>query len=259
MSKRLLPPAAAPTVNVRPSLRHVLREHPIADSVACARLALAGIALYVAIDIGLVFLRPELSVLHSAESDYGSSGSWAWLMDANFLLRCALSLAALRAITLTLRWTGERETSGHEAGEREVAGTEAGGRAAGGHRRLGRSLLVVWSATSGLLAFFPDDPAGTPLRWHGEAHLALAFVAFVAIVAGTLLLTRVLRSLPPWRDVGRLLTACSWAALIPLLLLGHSHFGPHSLGGLYEKAFLAIELAWLLLAALPLARQTESV
>jgi hypothetical protein len=29
---------------------------------------------------------------------------------------------------------------------------------------------------------------------------------------------------------------------VPILLLGHAHLRPHSLGGLYEKIFLAIEL-----------------
>ncbi|HEY8325186.1 MAG TPA: DUF998 domain-containing protein, partial [Ktedonobacterales bacterium] len=59
-----------------------------------ALLSLVGIILYVVIDVLLFVLRPELSLLHRAESDYGN-GQWAWLMDANFLLRCALSLAAV--------------------------------------------------------------------------------------------------------------------------------------------------------------------
>jgi hypothetical protein len=37
----------------------------------------------------------------------------------------------------------------------------------------------------------------------------------------------------------------SATALIALLLLGHAHFGLHTLGGLYEKLFIAIELVWL--------------
>jgi hypothetical protein len=41
----------------------------------------------------------------------------------------------------------------------------------------------------------------------------------------------------------------SWGALVPVLLLGHAHLRPHSLGGLYEKVFLAVELGWLLAVA----------
>jgi hypothetical protein len=39
-----------------------------------ARLAIAGILVYVALDVALVFLRSHFSVLHNAESDYGSAG-----------------------------------------------------------------------------------------------------------------------------------------------------------------------------------------
>jgi predicted secreted protein len=41
-------------------------------------LAIAGILVYLALDVALVFLRPQFSVLHNAESDYGSSGPYAW-------------------------------------------------------------------------------------------------------------------------------------------------------------------------------------
>jgi hypothetical protein len=48
------------------------------------------------------------------------------------------------------------------------------------------------------------------------------------------------------------MTPLSWGALIPLLLLGHSHLRANSLGGLYEKIFLAAELLWPLLVAVPI-------
>jgi hypothetical protein len=38
------------------------------------------------------------------------------------------------------------------------------------------------------------------------------------------------------------------------VLLGKAHLRPHSLGGLWEKLFLAVELAWLLLASIWVAR-----
>ena len=61
------------------------------QAVTAARFALVGVVIYAAIHTGvLVFLRPHFSLLHNPESDYGSKGSWAWLMDLNFLLRCAL-------------------------------------------------------------------------------------------------------------------------------------------------------------------------
>lgn len=194
-----------------------------------AQAAVAGVVAYVAIDVALVFLRPHFSVLHNAESDYGSKGSWDWLMDLNFVLRCALSLAAVRALALAVPQQPRL--------------------------RAALGLLAVWAVASGLLAFFPDDPVGTPS--HGLApkvHLALAGVAFVAVAVGTRLATRALRAEPRWRPAIVPLAMLSWGALLPILLLGRAHLRPHSLGGLWEKVFLGVELAWILLAALWIAR-----
>lgn len=198
------------------------------DARTLARLAIAGIAVYVLIDIALVFLRPHLSVLHNAESDYGSKGAYAWLMDVNFLLRCGLSLAAVLAI-----WRFQRRAD---------------------LVRSGLVLLAVWAVGSGLLAFFPDDPVGTTTHGVAKLHLLFAFVAFVAVIVGTRLTTRALRGDSRWRPALPSLNVLSWGALVPIVLLGHAHLRPHSLGGLYEKVFLAIELAWFLVASVWIAR-----
>ena len=196
--------------------------------VVWARVAIAGTVLYVAIDVALVFLRPELSVLHNAESDYGSRGAYAWLMDLNFLLRCALSLAVVWALALAVR-------------ERRPLWA-------------GLACLAVWAVASGLLAFFPDNPVGTTAHGLGRVHVLVAAVAFVAVVLGTRFSTRALRLEPGWQPVIGPLAVLSWGALVPILLLGHAHFRPESLGGLYEKLFLAVELAWLLVCAVWIAR-----
>lgn len=192
---------------------------------ACARAGLAGIVVYVAVDVALVFLRPQFSVLHSAESDYGSPGRYAWLMDANFVLRGALTLAILAALALAVPRLS----------------------------RVPLALLAVWAVGSALLAFFPDDPAGTPATPSGRVHLALAGIAFVAVAVGTRLATRALRRDAAWRSFVVPLTVLSWGAILPGLLLGKSHLRVHSLGGLYEKLFLALELGWLLVAAARIA------
>jgi len=193
-----------------------------------AEAAILGVILYVAIDVALAFLRPKLSVLHSAESDYGSEGPYAWLMDANFVLRCLLSLALAGALSL-----------------------ELGGRGAG---RSGPVLIGVWALASGLLAAFPDDPAGTKLDGAGRVHLALAGIAFVAVVAGTFASGRAIRADPRFAPLRRPLLAFAWGAVVAIALLGHAHLRPHSLGGLYEKLFLGCELAWLLTVAVWLTR-----
>ncbi|MHB1569926.1 MAG: DUF998 domain-containing protein, partial [Solirubrobacteraceae bacterium] len=203
----------------------------------CARgLVFAGIAAYAAIDTALVFLRPQFSLLHNAESDYGSRGSWAWVMDLNFLLRCVLSLAAVRAVMLAVH-RSERTA----------------------RLRTGLALVGVWGVASGLLALFPDDPIGTPTRTSGQIHLALAFVAFIAIVFGSVIASRALRGDPRWRPAAGAMALLSWGAIVPLLLVGHTHFRLHSLGGLYEKVFLVMELLWLAVAVAPLAISSRSL
>lgn len=69
-------------------------------AVTLAGLAIAGILVFLALDVALVFLRPQFSVLHNTESDYGSAGPYGWVMDLNFLLRGAVSLAVVGALML---------------------------------------------------------------------------------------------------------------------------------------------------------------
>jgi len=185
--------------------------------------AIVGIVIYVALDIALVFLRPRFSVIHNAESDYGSRGRFAWVMDVNFVLRCLLSLA--------------------------VVGALAGFVADSPRLRVGLALLAIWALASGLLAFFPDDPVGTRTDGSGVVHLVLALVAFLGVLFGTFATARALKTDLRFAPLRRPLLALSWGAVVAILLLGHSHLRAHSLGGLFEKIFLALELAWLLLVA----------
>lgn len=86
-------------------------------------------------------------------------------------------------------------------------------------------------------------------------HLALAFIAFAAVIVGTIAGSRAARTQPLLRSRATVLAALADAALVPVLLLGHAHLRPNSLGGLYEKLFLAIELAWLFVVSWPIASQ----
>lgn len=198
------------------------------DARALAWIALAGVAAYVAIDVALAFLRPDYSLLHNAESDYGHGGSWAWLMDANFLLRCALSLAAAGAL---------------------ARAAEPGGRI-----RAGLALLAAWAVCSGLLAFFPDDLEGQPVHGSGAAHIALALIAFPCVAIATLVITAHLRLDPRWHGrVGLLLTVAIAGAVALLVMAAAGH--KHAPGGLYERVFLGLELLWIALSAARIAVQ----
>ena len=189
-------------------------------------------ALYVAIDVLLAFLRPGYSLLYNAESDYGR-GPWYWVMDLNFLLRCALSLAIAAAWSRVLR---------------------PDGRARGG-----LALLFTWAICSGLLAFFADDPEGTPQHGSGVVHLVLAFIAFTAIAIGAIWISASLMSDPAWRPFAPLLLTISVAGAVAYLLLGAVLKHHHAPGGLFERIFLGLELLWIVVAAIAIARRTSVV
>lgn len=197
-----------------------------------ARAALAGVIAYVAIDVLLAVLRPRYSLLYNAESDYGV-GPWSWVMDLNFLLRGALSLAVAGALARP-----------------GMVGTGP----PGARTRAGLILLSGWAVCSGLLAFFPDDLEGQRVHGSGAVHLALALVAFACVAAGTVLVSASLVSArrgpdPRWPTAAPALLAISVAGVLALLLLGHATGHRHAPGGLYERIFLGLELLWLAVAA----------
>jgi hypothetical protein len=183
-----------------------------------ALVSLVGVGLYVAVDALLFFLRPDLSLISHAESDYGN-GPWAWVMDGNFLLRCALSLAAVGALWYALPRSARA--------------------------RIALGLLTVWAIGSGLLAFFADDPEGTRRTAHGAAHLFIALVAFVCCLLATLLLTLELNRLWPGRPAVRALLAIWVIATLGLALLTLTGLRAGAPGGLYERVFLGFELLWI--------------
>jgi hypothetical membrane protein len=180
-------------------------------------ITVLGIVIYIAIDIVLVFLRPDYSSLHNAESDYGR-GPYFWVMDINFLLRCGLSLALVKSI-----WTTFPK-------ENPIKKTSY--------------WLIAWAISSGLLAFFADNPYGYPKLKSGSIHLLLAFVAFISVLAGMILLNMRFRAIKTWHRTANLLIGVTIFTIVSLLLMGHSSFRPHTLGGLYERVFLGSVLLW---------------
>jgi hypothetical membrane protein len=187
-----------------------------------AWFTLAGVVAYVAIDVLLRFLRPGYSLIYNAESDYGR-GPWFWVMDLNFLLRCAVSLAVAAALYRAVRVDGPF--------------------------RAGLAFLAIWALCSGLLAFFADDVEGQPLTGSGVVHLGLAVIAFFCVTIGTVLISVSLRPDPAWRRAGTVLLAVSLAGLAAFLLLGSATGHKHAPGGLYERIFLGLQLLWIALAA----------
>jgi hypothetical protein len=107
----------------------------------------------------------------------------------------------------------------------------------------------VQAAAPGCLAFFPDDPAGTPVtgkRAHPPAHRTDRLPGrgrrdCVRVRSGLL-----------WRGRPAPLTAIPAQAILDLALPGRHGFGAHPGSGLLERIFPALELLWFLLAALRL-------
>jgi hypothetical membrane protein len=197
-------------------------------SKSWSSITVLGIIMYVFIDIELFLLRPDYSLLHNAESDYGR-GPYFWLMDINFLLRCFLSLALAKAI-LT-RFPKNKPV------------------------RRACTWLIVWAAASGLLAFFADNPTSYPKLWSGSVHLLLAFIDFIAIVVAMILFSRLTSVMKLTRISTYLLIGLSAVAVIALILMGHAGVRPHSLGGLYERIFLGAVLMWEAVLALSLGER----
>ncbi|HVC77731.1 MAG TPA: DUF998 domain-containing protein [Candidatus Micrarchaeaceae archaeon] len=193
-----------------------------AHSRRWAEAAIVGALAYVAIDVVLRFADPWYSLLHNAESDYGV-GPNAWLMDINFLLRGAFSLAAVLAIAGT---TSRQARS-----------------------RAGLTLLGTWAVCSAMLAFFPDNPVGTPSTPAGRIHLLLAGIAFLAVAAGTVIVSVRFGADPAWRRARTSLLLTSLVAIPPGLVAIVTIRLQHNDFGLYERIFLGLEILWILIAA----------
>jgi len=128
-----------------------------------------------------------------------------------------------------------------------------------GRTRAGLALLIAWAACSGLLAFFADDPAGTPRTGSGVVHVILALIAFTCIAVGAILISAGLMSDPAWRAAAPVLLAISIGGALACLLLGTANKHHHAPGGLYERIFLGLELLWMVVAAIAIARRARTI
>lgn len=212
---------------VNATLIKAIRENP----KIWANLTVLGVIIYIAIDVVLAFLRPDYSLLHNAESDYGR-GPYFWLMDINFMLRFLLSLALVTALLSSF--------------SKNIPVKHA-------------SLwLILWSVTSGLLAFFADNPYGYPKLRSGSVHVFIAFIAFIAALIALIMFSRLTAVLKMSKVKTNFMIGLSVVAFVSLILTGRSGFRPHSLGGLYERIFLAAILAGDVVLALSIKAYTQN-
>ena len=187
-----------------------------------ATAAMAGVALYAAVDVVLQCLPPRYSAISDSESSL-AVGPFGWIMNLNFLGRAATTGCALVAIART----------GPPSPLRSV----------------GLALTAMGGASSAALAFFPTDVAGagaglvatTPV---GKIHLAIASAGFVAALAGFGTLTAWTRRTPGLRRVApaaEVAVGTASGGLVSVVLA--IAFAPRVVG-LAERVCLAGILGW---------------
>lgn len=187
-------------------------------------LALAGVALYVALDAFAQTLPPHYSPISQAESDL-AVGPYGYVMTLNFVNRGVLSLCFLFAIMIAAN-----------SNDTPSARLKRGG-----------WLFSAWSVGALLLAAFPTDVPASPVSWHGAIHLVVALVAFLGGAFGSVYISIGMannRTLDRSRGVAVPLAYLSVALLLAQLVGGAFHGFASSYGGLVERCFLGSVLLW---------------
>jgi hypothetical membrane protein len=184
------------------------------------------IGVYVALDVVAQLLPPHYSPITQAESDL-AVGPYGYVMTLNFVVRGVFSLSFLAGLT---------------------ASTGIGARS-----RTGCALLAVWGVGAFVLAASPTDLGTTETTVHGQLHLAVAFLAFVAAAVGELLLSRHFSEEPRLRGIAESARVLSGLGVLALILMFVGVAVPylaHHASGLLERVFLGFVLLWMLVVAL---------
>ncbi|MDA4115898.1 MAG: DUF998 domain-containing protein [Thaumarchaeota archaeon] len=203
-----------------------------------ARLLLAatigGIALYVVLDAIAQSLPPHYSPISQAESDL-AVGPYGYVMAVNFVNRGLFSLLFIYSLA------------------RSVPSREG--------FRTGLGLLGVWAVGALILAVSPTDVSG-PATVHGFVHLVVATLAFLGAAIGTVSLSRAFRRDPA---LGAVSTYAMPLAVLALafffVLYGGPAVFPHAaakVGGLVERLFIGLVLAWMLTVSASMLRRPVS-
>jgi Protein of unknown function (DUF998) len=197
----------------------------------CAAAAMAGVTLYVVVDVILQFLPPHYSAIRDAESNL-AVGPYGWIMNLNFLGRAATTACAVVAISRVGR--------------------------ASPLRSAGLVLLAAGGVASAILAFFPTDihpdtqgdsnAAAVTYSSVGVVHLTLATIGFLAALAAVIALTLWLARVPQLTHARPAAAGFAVLAIAGLLALGLSFTLAPRILGLAERICLAGILGWTFVA-----------
>ena len=194
--------------------------------------AMAGIAVFLALNIVVQLLPPHYSLVSQAVSDL-AVGPYGWVMDIAFALGGASILAFVAGAFMA---TSPKTRP-----------------------RAGFLLLGIWGTASEAVAFVhPDvvDANGYPGTLkafamspsiHGKAHLAIAAVVFLSMVLGLVTSSRHLGREPRLRASQRTARLIAAAAFVGLLLT--DELGRHGTYGLMERSVSLLGFAWLMVVA----------
>jgi MFS family permease len=189
-------------------------------------LAVLLVGVYIVLDIVAQLLPPHYNALSQAESDLAVGPYW-YVMTANFVVRGVLAIAFLVGLTSATR--------------------------IGSRSRTGIALLAVWGMGAFLLAIFPTDVGTTETTVHGQLHLLIALIAFLAAAVGVVLLSRHfpeedrLRAFAGPAYVVGVLTLLFF--VIFLVATPVPYVANHAYG-LLERIFIGFVLLWMLVVSL---------
>ncbi len=191
---------------------------------------MAGVAVYILVDVVLQLLPPHYSVISDAESNL-AVGPFGWIMNLNFLGRAVTTLCAIAAINRVAPVSRLRDT--------------------------GVVLMFLGGLCSAVLAFFPADvdtgSTGTATVI-GTVHLCVAALGFLAALAGIIVLTRWIRLGPELAKAYPGALAFAAIAAFGLASLGMTTLMWPSLLGLAERICLAGILGWVMVVCADIRR-----
>lgn len=197
---------------------------------ALSLLTIAGAVLWTALVVAAQMLTPAQSALRLGMSGL-ATGRYGWLMKLAFVVRGLTALALVAAV----------------AGSVPAAALSVPGLV----------LFAAWGGGSALLACYDTDMPGLKRTRRGQAHALIALVAYVAAVAGMILVSLPLRHAEATAGVGR------WALFIALVAAvamvaqfagfavaarpAAGGLGRHA--GLLQRVFLALVMLWTVVVA----------
>lgn len=171
-------------------------------------VTIAAAAVWLALVVAAQVLTPEQSPLSMGMSGL-ATGRHGWAMKAAFVAR-GFSACALAAALPGALYPGWRLTSGFV-------------------------LLWVWGVGSVLLALFDTDMPGDRPSRHGQAHVLIALVAYLAAAASMLVVSRAVLDAAGGAGIARLALPVTLVAMV-FLLLQSMAFGQAARAAAYPAA-----------------------